>query len=226
MAKKFRKWAGNILDDIIFNESAELKRQLEEKEKQHQIELQENEKMLLEKETLLQESSKQHQIELQEKDKKIEQLIMKPETEGFSVKPGYIYLIKDTASIGAYKIGLGENPDRRLITLNISSSQKSLKMVDMFKSKNMRYAEKIIHTLLEPFRIKKRNDESTRFDSSAWFYLCNETELNYAIYTIKNSILYTDKYDFIDYNSFRDYHLLFRIIYKILKKKILILKNL
>jgi prophage antirepressor-like protein len=196
VAKKFRKWAGNILDDIIFNESAELKRQLEEKEKQHQIELQENEKMLLEKETLL-----------QEKDKKIEQLIMKPETEGFSVKPGYIYLIKDIASVGAYKIGLGENPDRRLITLNISSSQKSLKMVDMFKSKNMRYAEKIIHTLLEPFRIKKRNDESIRFDSSAWFYLCNETELNYAIYTIKNSILYTDKYDFIDYNSFRDYSL-------------------
>jgi prophage antirepressor-like protein len=57
VAKKFRKWAGNILDDIIFNESAELKRQLEQ-----------NDKMLLEKETLLQESSKQHQIELQEKD--------------------------------------------------------------------------------------------------------------------------------------------------------------
>jgi prophage antirepressor-like protein len=180
VAKKFRKWAGNILDDIIFNESAELKRQLEDKE------------------TLLQESSNQHQIELQEKDKKIEQLIMKPETEGFSVKPGYIYLIKDIASVGAYKIGLGENPDRRLITLNISSSQKSLKMVDMFKSNNMKYAEKMIHTLLEPFRIKKRNE---------WFYLCNETELNYAIYTIKNSILYTDKYDFIDYNSFKDYSL-------------------
>jgi hypothetical protein len=30
LAKKFRKWAGNILDDIIFNESAELKKQLEE----------------------------------------------------------------------------------------------------------------------------------------------------------------------------------------------------
>jgi prophage antirepressor-like protein len=29
-AKKFRKWAGNILDDIIFNESAELKKQLDE----------------------------------------------------------------------------------------------------------------------------------------------------------------------------------------------------
>lgn len=32
-AKKFRKWAGNILDDIIFNDSKELKRQLDEKDK-------------------------------------------------------------------------------------------------------------------------------------------------------------------------------------------------
>ena len=32
VAKKFRKWAGNILDDIIFNESSELKRQLEYQE--------------------------------------------------------------------------------------------------------------------------------------------------------------------------------------------------
>ena len=32
-AKKFRKWAGNILDDIIFNESNKLKRQLQEQSK-------------------------------------------------------------------------------------------------------------------------------------------------------------------------------------------------
>jgi len=36
IAKKFRKWAGNILDDIIFNEAQGLKLQLEEKEKQLQ----------------------------------------------------------------------------------------------------------------------------------------------------------------------------------------------
>ena len=64
VAKKFRKWAGNILDDIIFNESVELKRQLEEKEKQHQIELQENEKMLLEKESQLQEKDIKHILDL------------------------------------------------------------------------------------------------------------------------------------------------------------------
>lgn len=34
IAKKFRKWAGNILDDIIFNESSELKKQLEQKERE------------------------------------------------------------------------------------------------------------------------------------------------------------------------------------------------
>jgi hypothetical protein len=43
IAKKFKKWAGNILDDIIFNESAELRKQLEE----HKILLIENKQELL-----------------------------------------------------------------------------------------------------------------------------------------------------------------------------------
>ena len=148
-------------------------------------EIENTQKLLEEKEQLL-----------EEKDKKIEQLIMKPETEGFHTKPGYIYLIKDTASGGAYKIGLAENPDKRLITLNISSSQKALKMISIFNSKNTKHAEKMIHILLEPFRIKKRNE---------WFYLSNDIELNYTIYTIKNIISYTDKYDFLDYTSFKNY---------------------
>uniref|UniRef100_A0A6C0DWA2 AP2/ERF domain-containing protein n=1 Tax=viral metagenome TaxID=1070528 RepID=A0A6C0DWA2_9ZZZZ len=142
------------------------------------------------------EESKELQDQLQEKIEKIQMLENKPEMEGFYSKSGYIYLIKDTASLGAYKIGLGENPDRRLITLNVSSSQKSLKMIKMFKSDNMRYAEKMIHILLEPFRIKRRNE---------WFFLSDNTELNYVIHTIKNSIEYTDKYNFVDYNSFKDY---------------------
>jgi len=142
------------------------------------------------------EESKELQDQLQEKIEKIQMLENKPEMEGFYSKSGYIYLIKDTASLGAYKIGLGENPDRRLITLNVSSSQKSLKMIKMFKSNNMRYAEKMIHILLEPFRIRRRNE---------WFFLSDNTELNYAIHTIKNSIEYTDKYNFVDYNSFKSY---------------------
>jgi len=167
IAKKFRKWAGNILDDIIFNESAELKRQIEEKEKQ-----------------------------IEKQQKKIELLENRPETEGFSVKPGYIYLIKDTSSIGSYKIGLSENPDGRLSALNVSSSNRSLKMLTMFKSNNMKYAEKIIHILLEPFRIKKRAE---------WFFFTNDLELNYAIDIIKNGVELIDKCSFIDYISFKNY---------------------
>lgn len=62
----------------------------------------------------------------------------KPETEGFNAKIGYIYIVKDEVSIGYYKIGFGENPDTRITTLNISSSQKSLKMVHIFKCNNMK----------------------------------------------------------------------------------------
>ena len=120
----------------------------------------------------------------------------RPETEGFSVKPGYIYLIKDTSSIGSYKIGLSENPDGRLSALNVSSSNRSLKMLTMFKSNNMKYAEKIIHILLEPFRIKKRAE---------WFFFTNDLELNYAIDIIKNGVELIDKCSFIDYISFKNY---------------------
>jgi prophage antirepressor-like protein len=45
IAKKFRKWAGSILDDIIFNESIELKKQLEEKETQMKLLQTENTKL-------------------------------------------------------------------------------------------------------------------------------------------------------------------------------------
>lgn len=34
IAKKFRKWAGNILDDIIFNHSKELQKQIEKNQEQ------------------------------------------------------------------------------------------------------------------------------------------------------------------------------------------------
>lgn len=53
VAKKFRKWAGDILDDIIFNQSAELKRQIEQKE---QLLIQQREQSQLEKEELLEKT--------------------------------------------------------------------------------------------------------------------------------------------------------------------------
>jgi prophage antirepressor-like protein len=53
IAKKFRKWAGNILDDIIFNQSKELQRQLKEKEK---LLIEQKEQTELEKEQLLEKT--------------------------------------------------------------------------------------------------------------------------------------------------------------------------
>ena len=134
--------------------------------------------------------------QLEEQEKRIQLLENKPNIEGFSTKSGYIYLTKDNSSIGSYKIGLCENPDARLTTMNISSSQKSLEFVGVFKCNNMKSAEKIIHVILDPFRIKKRNE---------WFYLSNDIEFNYAIHIIKKSIEITDKYNFVDYYSFKNY---------------------
>lgn len=53
IAKKFRKWASDILDDIIFNQSNELRNQLLQKEKQL---IENEEKSELEKEILLEKT--------------------------------------------------------------------------------------------------------------------------------------------------------------------------
>jgi prophage antirepressor-like protein len=168
VAKKFRKWAGNILDDIIFNESAELKKQLKEK------------------------------------DKLIQQLENKPDTEGFHQNPGYIYLVKDTSKLGHYKIGFASDPQKRISQLNTASSTYSLEIVCRVETYDKEFAEIVIHRALQPFRIKGRKDESTRFDSSAWFYLKNDFELAYSIKVIKECIIYIKKYNIENYDNFKE----------------------
>ena len=130
IAKKFRKWAGNILDDIIFNESAELK-----------LKLQETEQLLL------------------EKDKLLEELENKPETEGFnSREPGDIYCIKDTTKPGHLKIGIANKSITRVDQLNVGSSTHSLELYTKFETFDRVLAEKLIHHSLNPFRIKNRKE--------------------------------------------------------------------
>lgn len=153
-------------------------------------------RLLEEQANELQNQLEEKNKQLEEQDKKIKLLENKPNTEGFYAKDGYIYLTKDTSNIGSYKIGLGENPDTRITTLNISSSQKTLEFVGVFKCNNMKSAEKIIHVLLEPFKIKKRNE---------WFYFPNDIDVNYAVHIIKKGIEITNNYDFLDYNSFKIY---------------------
>lgn len=150
-------------------------------------------------EELLQEAMNEENQEmkskLQEQEKRIEKLENKPKTEGFIPNTGYIYLIEDVKTDGSFKVGLGE-PDTRVSTLNIASCQKSLKIFAVFPSKSMKRSEKIIHQLLEPFRIVKRAE---------WFYFSDDTALTYAINTIKDVISNVDKYTFENYAEFKEY---------------------
>ena len=167
IAKKFRKWASDILDDIIFNQSKELQRQLEEKTEQ---------------------------LKLQEK--KIEMLESRPETEGFFRESGYIYIIKETSKFGRYKIGKSKSPIERISGLNVSSSESSLIIDKQFETIDMECAEKIIHSILKPYRIKKRNE---------WFFFKDKIELDNAINTIIKCLEFIKQYrkhdNFIDINN-------------------------
>jgi prophage antirepressor-like protein len=164
VAKKFRKWAGNILDDIIFNESAELKRQLEEREK-----------------------------ELEEKNRKIELLEHKPHTHGFlSRKKGFVYLINDLSKPGHYKIGMTYNADKRLRSLNTSSSEKSLRIYFEIETYDYESAERSIQFILQPFNIKGRRE---------WFYFSNDFQVKYAIHIMTQVKLFHDKFNFESYDE-------------------------
>jgi len=167
VAKKFRKWASNILDDIIFNQSKELQRQLEE-----------NKKLL------------------EEQKEKLEMLESKPETEGFFRESGYIYIIKETAKLGRYKIGKSKNPIYRISSLNVSSSETSLIIDKQFETVDMESAEKTIHLMLKPYKIKKRAE---------WFFFKDKVELNNAINTIVKCLEFIKQYrnhdNFIDNNN-------------------------
>lgn len=130
VAKNFREWVGDILDDIVFNQSKELKKQLDEKEKQ-----------------------------IQTQNDVIKLLENKPETEGKNSRiPGYLYLLKDDSKIGHYKIGLTVNIKDREMSLNVGSSTKTLKIIHEFPTNDHIFSERIVHQSLIQYRIKNRNE--------------------------------------------------------------------
>jgi len=100
-------------------------------------------------------------------------LEQRPEISGFNSLTGYIYIIQETLRSSSYKIGYGD-PNRRLTTLNIGSSQKSLIIINTFISKNVKCAEKMIHLLMEPFKIKKRNEWSPSLNLTVSGSLCSQ----------------------------------------------------
>jgi phage anti-repressor protein len=136
---------------------------------------------------LLEFERQEQEKQLEEKEKMIKLLENKPETEGFLNIPGYIYLAKDSSKFGHYKIGMTENPDKRLIGLNSGSSTNSIEIIKLYKTKNMILSEKIIHSVFYYHKIKKQKE---------WFYLSCEKLLNYIILAIKNSIDFAEMYIF------------------------------
>jgi prophage antirepressor-like protein len=125
-AKKFRKWAGNILDDIIFNESKEIKKQLEEKDK-----------LLLDKQAIIEKQETQ----------------LTKLTRVISHKVGesvYVFECKYENEI-IYKIGRTKNANKReteLITGNFNGE-----VVFHFPCLNSILLEKFVHQLLDNYRL-------------------------------------------------------------------------
>jgi hypothetical protein len=154
-----------IFQEIINEESSELRDQLEQKNQM-----------------------------VSELKQVVEQLENKPDTEGFHRNQGFIYLIKDTSKQGHYKIGFASDPQKRLGQLNTSSSTYSLEILCRFETCDKEFSEKIIHSALQPFRIMARKE---------WFFFKNDNELAYAIKTIKECILFTYKFNLLDYENFK-----------------------
>ena len=78
---------------------------------------------------------------LKEQERLIKALENKPETEGFCKNNGFIYILKDNANIGHYKIGLSENPSKRINDLNGGSSTNSLELVKKMRGVSYNWIE-------------------------------------------------------------------------------------
>jgi hypothetical protein len=134
---------------------------------------------------------------LLEQQKKIDLLENKPKTHGFLARRhGYVYMITDRSKLGHYKIGMTYNVDKRLRNLNTSSSGKTLSVYHEIESYDCELLEKTIHSILQPFNICGRRE---------WFFLCNETEVEYALHTMNKTHNFLNNFNFTSPDQFLDY---------------------
>jgi prophage antirepressor-like protein len=152
VAEKFREWVGDILDDIIFNESKKLREQLDQKE-----------------------------IELNRTKKQLELTAKLQVKKWFDTEPGHtIYALKNNSDDVNSLITIGKS---RNIACRESAYFTHNQNSDMFfirKCYNCDLAEKVLHHMLDKYRIDRTRDESIRFDSFAWFDISE----NFAEYII------------------------------------------
>ena len=126
IAKKFRKWAGNILDDIIFNESKELQKQLE------------NQKLLLENKDL-------------EKKREVEMTLR----NSFN-KRNLVYLIKITIDNEIiYKFGHTDDIVTRL-RAHKNQICEDIELVYCIESKDRKMLERLLIDYLEQYKFRIR----------------------------------------------------------------------
>jgi prophage antirepressor-like protein len=133
LAEKFREWAGDVLDDIIFNESKELKKRLEEHEKQ------------------LEEKDKQLKAE---KAKAIN-LVTKIQNDKVYKIEGWIYIAtsKQYSLNNHYRLGQTIDLNRRIAGYKPGRTiGDELYYVFVYKSEDIENLEKMIRGFLKPYR--------------------------------------------------------------------------
>jgi prophage antirepressor-like protein len=137
IAKKFRKWASDILDDIIFNQSRELQRQLEERK--HLLEIKDNEIKTCKKESFLHKQS----------------ILLKEYNSQINIV--YIIRVKSLEN-NNYIIKVGES---RMGIVNRFNEHKSkypeCLLLDVFSVKRSNDFEKFLHKKLYAHKYNKLN---------------------------------------------------------------------
>lgn len=157
-AEKFRDWAADILDDIIFNNCNELKKKLEEKEKENQQEIKRLEN--IHKEELKKVEDEKNWLNKISKNKVT--------FSKFSKKTDGVYIGSDSFNQQNFieKIGKATKNKTRERDLASSSSPdaayKMVKIYDVFKGLELD-TEKYIHTILSPLHINSDSGSTEHF---------------------------------------------------------------
>ena len=131
IAKQFRKWVGNILDDLIFNQGIELKNQLEK----YHLELQQKDILLIEKDVQLIEDKEKILLSSYHKE-------------------SVVYLIKIKDNL--YKFGNTDNIKRRL-SEHKREINKDIQLIYCIKSSNNLQLENLLKDYLK--NTEYRNEE-------------------------------------------------------------------
>jgi prophage antirepressor-like protein len=164
VAKKFRKWASDILDDIIFNQSNELQRQLKERENKLQL------------------------LEIQNKEKQDKINLLTRKTNKFELGES-VYIFHSTfteenpsdrssdivgkgtfENIDLYKVGRTKNANTR-DSIHKTASYKGILL--QVRCVDCVLLERVVHFLLNKYRCANRRE---------WF--------NCSYDIVKNSIYY------------------------------------